>query len=50
MVLAIGDDNDGLAHTFLLGKTMAGHIDGSSDISTLCSNHGWTDTRQEHLG
>ena len=50
VVFTIGDDDDGLAHTFLLSKAVRSHVDGSSNISTLRGNHRWRDIRQEHLG
>ena len=49
MVLTIGDDDDGLAHAFLLGKAMAGHADSRSNIRTLRGYHRGRDAGQEHL-
>ena len=49
MVLTIGDDDDSLADTFFLSKTMGGHLDGTGDIRTLGCHHRRVDARQEHL-
>ena len=50
MVLTIGNDNNGLTDILLLRKTVRGHIDSGSNISTLCGNHRRGNARQEHLG
>ena len=50
MVFTIGNDDDGLADAFLLGKTVRRHRDSLSDVCTLCGYHRGVDAGQEHLG
>ena len=49
MVLTIGDDNDGLADTFLLSKTVSSHLYGLGNISSLRCYHRRVDAGKEHL-
>ena len=50
MVFTVGNDNDGLADTLLLGEAMGGHLDGSRHVRSLCGHHRGVDVGQEHLG
>ena len=49
MVFAISNNDDGLAHAFLLCKAVDSHINGCGNVCSLCSNHVWRDAAKEHL-